>query len=284
MPAPGRPVAEPDEEPNRPQADAHPRAGDHRRPEEGAPTVGGQIYVSIHGTASSAAAGEARRRIVRAARSTGVLVAGINVRLTAPDPTAPAVTVAQANAYADGHPLRVQIVAPTLAQALDQLTERTARRLSERARAWTPRPWPVGAERGLHPLLLPAARPCIARVKTYPLIVCPAQVAAAYMDAMDYDIHLFTDAESGQSAAMHRSGPTGYRLTCLRPTAPPRQTRMPLAIDPRPAPRLTDTAAAARLDETALPHLFFADAATGHGRVLYRRYDGNYGLITGAAA
>jgi len=112
----------------------------------------------------------------------------------------------------------------------------------------------------------------------------PAQVAAAYMDAMDYDIHLFTDAESGQSAAVHRTGPTGYRLTRLRPTAPPRQTRMPLVTDPRPAPHLTNTAAAARLDETALLHLFFTDPATGHGHVLYRRYDGNYGLITGTAA
>src|SRR5258708_29749705 len=104
MPATRRPVAEPDEEPNRPQAGAHPRAGDHRRPEEGAPTVVGQIYVSIHGTAPAAAAGEARRRIARAARSTGVLVAGINVRLTAPNPAAFTITVAHANAYADGHP------------------------------------------------------------------------------------------------------------------------------------------------------------------------------------
>src|SRR5260370_610551 len=126
MPATRRPVAEPDEEPNRPQADAHPRAGNHRRPEEGAPTVVGQIYVSIHGTAPAAAASEARR-IARAARSTGVLVAGINVRLTAPNPGAPTITVAQANAYADGHPLRVQIAAPPLPQALPHLTQRAAR-------------------------------------------------------------------------------------------------------------------------------------------------------------
>src|SRR5258708_1486539 len=173
MPATRRPVAEPDEEPNRPQAGAHPRAGDHRRPEEGAPTVVAQIYVPIHATAPHAA------------------------------------------------------------------PHRQPARRSDRPVAGTPRPGPAGAGGGLRPPLVPVAHPRIVRVKTYPLIVCPAQVAAAYMDAMDYDIHLFTDSESGQSAAVHRTGPTGYRLTRLRPTAPPRQTRMPLVTDPRPAPRLT---------------------------------------------
>ena len=34
-----------------------------------------------------------------------------------------------------------------------------------------------------------------------------------------------------------------------------------------------------RLDASAEPHIFFANATTGRGNVLYRRYDGHYGLI-----
>jgi hypothetical protein len=38
--------------------------------------------------------------------------------------------------------------------------------------------------------------------------------------------------------------------------------------------------ALARLDATGAPFVFLADADTGRGNVVYRRYDGHYGLIT----
>jgi hypothetical protein len=34
-----------------------------------------------------------------------------------------------------------------------------------------------------------------------------------------------------------------------------------------------------QLDATGLPFLFFAEPTSGRGRVLYRRYDGHYGLV-----
>jgi hypothetical protein len=37
-----------------------------------------------------------------------------------------------------------------------------------------------------------------------------------------------------------------------------------------------------RLDDGGEPFVFFANAMTGRGNVVYRRYDGNYGLITPA--
>lgn len=36
-------------------------------------------------------------------------------------------------------------------------------------------------------------------------------------------------------------------------------------------------------EPTALPFLFFAEPASGRGRLLYRRYDGHYGLVRPAA-
>jgi Sigma 54 modulation/S30EA ribosomal protein C terminus len=46
-----------------------------------------------------------------------------------------------------------------------------------------------------------------------------------------------------------------------------------------PAPRLTVEEAADRLDAAGQPFTFFLDARTGHGSVVYHRYDGHYGLL-----
>ena len=236
-----------------------------------------EAQAEVH--AQAAACAEARRRIERAARECGILLSGLRLRLNAPESPVAATVLAQANAHADGHPVRVQIVAPTLEQAIDILVARTGTRLEATLHAWVPRPWPEADRQ------LPAAREgvvgSITRVKSCRLAVCAAQVAAAYMDAMDYDVHLFADQESGQACAVRRAGLTGYRLTRLRPAAPPRQTRLPLVIDSRPAPQLTATAAAVRLEETGAAHLFFAEPTTGRGSLIYRRYDGHFALVTG---
>ncbi len=239
--------------------------------------------------AHTAARAEARRRIEHAARDSGILLSGLRLRLNAPDPESAGSVLAQANAHADGHPLRVQVVAHTVREAVDALSARTADRLGQTQHAWTPRPWseedrrPPGAAVGAGSSPVAGGDARIVRVKTYPLTVCAPQVAAAYMDAMDYDIHLFIEQETWQTCAVRRAGPTGYRLTRLHPAAPPRQTQLPLAIDPRPAPMLTAAAAVARLEETGDAHLFFADPGTGHGHLVYRRYDGHYALVTGGA-
>jgi len=45
-------------------------------------------------------------------------------------------------------------------------------------------------------------------------------------------------------------------------------------------PELNVDEAIERLDAAKEPFVFFADPATGRGNVLYRRYDGHYGLVT----
>ena len=43
------------------------------------------------------------------------------------------------------------------------------------------------------------------------------------------------------------------------------------------------TEAAIRLETAGQSFLFFVNAGTGRGNLLYHRYDGNYGLITPAS-
>ncbi|GAA4470741.1 hypothetical protein GCM10023170_088060 [Phytohabitans houttuyneae] len=100
------------------------------------------------------------------------------------------------------------------------------------------------------------------------------------MNAMDFDVALYTDAESGEEAIVYRAGPTGLCLSRQRSANPPSMpVTLPLTIDPRRVPRLTAAQAAHRLAEGWLPFVFFTDRRTRRGNLLYRRYDGDLGLI-----
>lgn len=110
---------------------------------------------------------------------------------------------------------------------------------------------------------------------------CTPEQAALTMDLLDHDIHLFVDAETGEDSAIYRVGPTGYRLARLVSKAPPAgPVSVPLTVNVHEVPRLTPQEAVGRLDATELPFRFFRSADTDRGAVLYRRYDGHYGLIT----
>ena len=52
-----------------------------------------------------------------------------------------------------------------------------------------------------------------------------------------------------------------------------------LETDHAPAATITVDEATSRLDVSGEPFVFFVDASTRRGSIVYRRYDGNYGLI-----
>ncbi|MER7506609.1 sigma 54 modulation/S30EA ribosomal C-terminal domain-containing protein [Nonomuraea pusilla] len=127
--------------------------------------------------------------------------------------------------------------------------------------------------------------PMIVRRKTYALERAIPDEAVFDMEQSDYDFHLFTEAATGQDSVVYRAGPRsrgdGYRMAQLDPRpgllGP---VRAALTVSPVPAPVLTEQEAVERLEFTGRPFVFYADAATGRGCVLYHRYDGHYGLIT----
>ncbi|MGW5312218.1 sigma 54 modulation/S30EA ribosomal C-terminal domain-containing protein [Nocardia thailandica] len=144
---------------------------------------------------------------------------------------------------------------------------------------WAPRPWPAPAT---GPGLL-GGGDIVRRKVVRPAVTDPLGAARA-LDAMDYDVHLFTDAETGQDAIVYRGGPWGIRLQRRRDLCPPRTGLGPrgvtaLTVHPHPAPVLGEAAAVTRLTEHALPFLFHTDPATARGRLLYRRFDGGLGLL-----
>lgn len=188
----------------------------------------------------------------------------------------------QANLCLDDHLIRAQTAAGYFQEASHLLRMRLGEQLARLASSGTPRPWPAPTHRVQRPEFadLPGQDREIVRRKAFALRRCTPDQAALTMDLMDYDFHLFIDAETGQDSVICRVGPTGYRLARLASMAPPSTpVTVPLTIDVHPVQTLTPAEAVQRLNATELPFRFLRDPDTGRGAVVYRRYDGHYGLI-----
>lgn len=200
----------------------------------------------------------------------------------------PRMVLAQANLDFKGQPIRAQVTARLVVEATDQLVNRLAQQLARLADPDEPRAWPPDTPRP-EPVALPATQRRVARTKRYPLTRCDPDQAGLLMDIRDHDFYLFTDAtlgddgfpDAGADAVIYRVGPTGYRLARLDGLVPPPpRTTLPVTVNVHPVPRHTPAQAATQLGATDLGFQFFRHADTGRGAVIYRRYDGHYGLLT----
>ena len=202
------------------------------------------------------------------------------VRLTGEHhPGAP--VVVQVNLRVGGAPARIQVDGPTAALAISAGAVRLDRQIRRLQTTWEPWPWPDPERRAL----AVAGRDRITRWKTARIRPRSTCQAGSMLAAMDYDVYLFTDADTGEDAVIYRAGPTGLRVARqhgMRPAAG-RGTPMP-TVNSRRTPVLTPHAAATRLAEGWLPFLFFTDSDDGRGRLVYRRYDGGVGLLSPARA
>lgn len=215
------------------------------------------------------------RAMVSAVVARHRLAGGARVRLTGDyHPGGP--MVVQVNLRVSGAPARIQVAGPNPADAVAAGAVRLDRQVRRLLTAWEPWPWPDPERRAL---AVPG-RDQITRRKLVPLRPRRTCQAASMLAAMDYDVCLFTDADTGEDAVIYRAGPTGLRVArqrSMRP-APTRGTPAP-TVNSRRTPVLTPEAAAAHLAAGWLPFLFFTDQDTGRGCLVYRRYDDGVGLL-----
>lgn len=184
--------------------------------------------------------------------------------------------VVQVNLRVCGAPARVQVAAEGVVTAISAAAARLERQVRRLTTAWEPWPWPDPERLSLG---MPGEAP-IARLKTHRLHIGMPCQAGAILNAMDYDVYLYTDAETGEDAVVYRAGPTGLQLARQRTMRPPSlPVTLPLTVNPRRTPTLTAGQAAARLAAGWLPFLFYTDLDTRRGNLLYRRYDGALGLL-----
>ncbi len=198
----------------------------------------------------------------------------------------------------NGSPVRVQVAAGTIDEAIDLLDARLSRRLKSLAehrqalrRAATPgsadRDDRYGDHVDARPTYYdrPRSERAIVRQKSFATPDATVDEAIFDLESMDYDFFLFTHAGTGADAVVWRNEDTSYGLRFASADGSPVEevdTVEQVEIDDRGVPELTDEQAVESLDASGSPWLFYRSARTGRARILYRRYDGHYGQLTPA--
>ncbi|HWL44267.1 MAG TPA: HPF/RaiA family ribosome-associated protein [Ilumatobacter sp.] len=245
------------------------------------------------GDVDEAAVEYATKRLDSVMEHVGVPVLFTRVRMSN-DATAQRTrpSLAQATLDLNGELLRAQVAADTMPEAIDlladrlrdQLQHRAERRRARRAtgRIAQPGEWRHGDLRDDRPLFaeIPADEREVVRRKSFATHPATPDEAAADMEQLDYDFWLFHDLASDADALIEHVPEGGYRLQRMRPVD---DEAGPLAIDltvlDQGPPTATLTEATRQLDDGGLRSMFFVDADTGRGNLVYRRYDGHYGVL-----
>lgn len=220
-----------------------------------------------------------------------VLFARVKLTLAA-DPAVEMPAVAQANIDLNGRPVRAQATAATMRDAIEALCDKLRIQLERAARNWArirggipmdqPGEWrhqSIPSPR-LPYFPRPEEERGVVRHKSYGLSKLTPDEAIADMELLDYDFHLFTERSTSQDSVVYRTE-NGYRIAQAHPK-PDKLGRLDaeLTVSEIPAPKLDVGAAETRLEAFGQPFLFFVNAQTGRGNLIYHRYDGDYGLIT----
>ena len=210
----------------------------------------------------------------------------------APDPARDRPAMARLTLDVDGDLVRAQVAGHDMREAGDLLKARLRDQLEHRAQRREalhtsagiaePGEWRRGHVAAPRPPYYdrPEEEREVVRRKTFVIDEISPDEAAFDMDQLDYDFYLFRELGTGEDAFLERVD-DGYRLTRRSPggeVATP--TAIPLEVADRAPPVASLDEAVLLLEDRGGRAAFFVDRRTGRGNVLYRRYDGHYGLIS----
>ena len=252
--------------------------------------VGTEPTISIRGPVPPHARETLARALAHVADAAPRPVLRITASLTRhEDPALDRPVVAKATLDVNGRPVRAHVAAATESEAVNLLESRLHRNLrtlaerdvAERREGQAPEPgeWRHGDLAPQRPSTFPrpAAERRLVRRKTYASAPMTPEAAAAAMLLLDHDFHVFVDEASGEDALVH-SRPDG--VLALRRRNGSGSYVAPFLLDSDPVPTIGVDDAIERLNLGDDPFVFFVDVSPGRGAVLYRRYDGHYGLVT----
>lgn len=257
------------------------------------------VVLSTKGEVSFAAPDYARDKIVALADLPREPVLAVDIRLVQePDPARERPSAAEAVLDINGSPVRGHVAAPTMTEAIDVLVDRLKRRIEryeEKLHRLDKRRW--SGEPGEHEWRhgdLPTQRPDwferprderdVVKRKSFAVASQTIDEAAVDLDALGHDFFLFVDADTGNDALIaygeDADGDASELVVQAAGEAPDVSTTVvPVVLDPTEPPELNQTEAIEVLEASGGRRLFFRQRSTGRGAVIYRRYDGHYGLI-----
>ena len=246
-----------------------------------------QVRVTLRGNVASEAGEYARGKVAKTLSVSHRPVLAAHIVLNwLPNPAVASHALAEVSADINGRVVRAKTSAPTMPEAVDDLQDRLRRQLvqlQDRDRTrhrWTghtsAHEWRHGdlPHRQAPYVPRPEDTREVVRHKSFASTPMTVDEATFEMDLLDHDFFLYRDAGSGWPALVHRLSGGGYGVQGVDPDA----TVATVTYEP-PPPSLTDAQARTRLEADGEPFVFYLDSSTGHARVLYHRYNGNYGLI-----
>jgi len=248
------------------------------------------VEVTCRGQVLQSTVDYARTKVERVVRFAHEPVLNAHVVLSvAPDPAVERWARAEASLNVNGSPLRAHAITSDMLASVDLLEGKLQKILVQHAdRIRTRHRW-IGAAadhewrhgdlptpREAHFPRPPDERDVVRR-KSFALEPMTPDEAAFDMDMLGHDFYLFTDLRSGKDAIVYHNGDGRF---AVRGEVVPEGETATLVTMVGAAPRLSESEAKSRLDLTGEPFIFYLDAESGRGRVMYLRYDGHYGLIT----
>jgi ribosome-associated translation inhibitor RaiA len=246
------------------------------------------VQLTLRGPVPPGSAPYVLRRIEHLLRRSPASAQRVHVVITAePNPAIERPIRIEVSAVVAGRPIRAHSVATDVMEAGDLVVDRLQQRMDrarERIRTTHRRSGDTAAHQWRHGGLPPqpvspqrdgpseGSRPVV-KHKTYALEPMTPDAAADEMEFLDHDFYLFVDADTGADSLVHRrhDGTFGVPGPTADATGPYEYCGAP--------PLLTGAQAKERLEITTDRFLFYRDPGDGRGRVLYRRYDGRYGLL-----
>ena len=251
------------------------------------------LLIITRGDVADDAESYAHRRIGAVIRHIDEPVLFARVKLTeAPDPARDRPAIAQVTVDINGEIVRAQVAGHVMNEAVDLLDARLRDKLGHRDEyrqalrrrppASPPGEWRHGDVPTSRPDYfdrLPDEREVVRR-KTYVDEGLTPDEAAFDMEELDFDFYLFRELASGQDAVLERAEKGSYLLTRVRPEAVDAgPTAIALTVAETPVPELELKDAIERMNVDGERYVFFLNAASGRGNVIYHRFDGHYGLI-----
>ena len=253
-----------------------------------------EVVVHARGPVTSAERAYAQQKVAHLHTLVPGSALFARVDLTAhQDPAREHSAFVKAEVDVNGRIVRAHIAASTMLEAIDLLESRLRERLDRAVhrKAALARRHRGGDQVWHHADYSPPRGPSyprpvedreIVRTKTFAPDPSTPDDALVDLELLDHDFYLFTNVETGEDNVLARDSASGYELLEPTPstrvaddTAPIRSSLIrPVVMTVADAVELLNLA-----DE---PFVFFLDSERGRGRVLYRRYDGHYGLIVPA--
>jgi ribosomal subunit interface protein len=249
------------------------------------------VEVTARGEVGEQARAQAREKLAELESFVKGPILGARVVLT--EESNPRISMparAEAEVNLQGRSIRARAAAPSMEAAVDDVAERMQRhlrryldRLVTRQREpaesspgeWSHRSWSPPRSATFE---RPAEEREIIRRKSFAFGPMTVEDAADALEDLDHEFFLFRDARTDADAVVYWRDDGLLALIEPRRAAASEflgpvleQTRFTSPIDLR--------AAVAEMNLVSHRFLFFENAATGRGNVIYRRYDGHYGLI-----